>query len=192
MIFRSSPLAGQIAPSYVSSNGLTDLSNQTSIRYSHQMHHIPHEICSVSAAKRARIEPTWASWNPSKKTEQFNFLPLSSVFFLTNTLFAIYHHFGWCNLFLKIFNIYIVLSDELMPKLYLYILELLLYHFFCWHLMSATNTRNTHIHATKKYFFLVINTIFVAKLCISFLTPYLTQIRVRPLSDTNAVIGHNN
>lgn len=57
----SSPLAGQIAPSYVSSNGLTDLSNQTSIRYSHQMHHIPHEICSVSAAKRARIEPTWAS-----------------------------------------------------------------------------------------------------------------------------------
>ena len=127
----------------------------------------------------------------AKKPNNLIFSPFP-LFFLTNTLFAIYHHFGWCNLFLKIFNIYIVLSDELMPKLYLYILELLLYHFFCWHLMSATNTRNTHIHATKKYFFLVINTIFVAKLCISFLTPYLTQIRVRPLSDTNAVIGHNN
>lgn len=56
----SSPLAGQIAP-YITSNGLTDLSNQTSLRYSHSMHHIPHDICSVATAKRPRIEPTWAS-----------------------------------------------------------------------------------------------------------------------------------
>ena len=146
------------------------------------MHHIPHEICSVSAAKRARIEPTWASWN-LKKSKILIFLPLPLFF----TFFAIYHHFGWCNLFLKNLlhlhsPIWWVDAKAVPVHTRTAIIPL-----FCWHLMSATNT--PHTRNQKNIFFdKIINTLFVANAYFICETSCLTQIRMHGLTLLLAII----